>query len=60
MFTVYLLNIPSIDKYYVGYTNDLTRRLSEHKRKKLPAKLHLQGVHFYRTITKQTKINQLI
>ena len=34
MFTVYILFSSSIDKYYVGYTNDLERRLTEHKRKK--------------------------
>ena len=34
MFTLYILYSPSIDKYYVGYTNDLTRRLLEHNRKK--------------------------
>ena len=34
MFIVYILYSSSIDKYYVGYTNDLERRLSEHNRKK--------------------------
>ena len=34
MFTVYILFGSSIDKYYVGYTNDLERRLTEHNRKK--------------------------
>ena len=34
MFTVYILYSNSLDKYYVGYTNDLERRLSEHNRKK--------------------------
>ena len=34
MFTVYILFSSSIDKYYVGYTNDLERRLTEHNRKK--------------------------
>ena len=34
MFTLYILYSPSIDKYYVGFTNDLTRRLREHNRKK--------------------------
>jgi putative endonuclease len=34
MFVVYILYSNSLDKYYVGYTNDLERRLSEHNRKK--------------------------
>ena len=34
MYTLYILYSHSIDKYYVGYTNDMTRRLSEHNRKK--------------------------
>jgi putative endonuclease len=32
MFTVYILYSQRIDKFYVGYTNDLNRRLSEHNR----------------------------
>ena len=34
MFTVYILYSKSIDRYYVGYTNDIQRRLSEHNRPK--------------------------
>ena len=34
MFIVYILYSSSIDKYYVGFTNDLERRLLEHNRKK--------------------------
>jgi len=34
MFIVYILHSSSIDKYYVGYTNDLERRLLERNRKK--------------------------
>jgi len=34
MFTVYILHSNSLDRYYVGYTNDLERRLKEHNRKK--------------------------
>jgi putative endonuclease len=34
MFTLYILYSKSIDSYYVGYTNDIHRRLSEHNRKK--------------------------
>jgi putative endonuclease len=34
MFTLYILYSKSIDNYYVGYTNDIDRRLSEHNRKK--------------------------
>ena len=34
MYVVYILYSSSIDKYYVGYTNDIERRLSEHNRKK--------------------------
>ena len=32
MYTLYILYSESLDKYYVGYTNDLIRRLSEHNR----------------------------
>ncbi|MGD0341653.1 MAG: GIY-YIG nuclease family protein [Bacteroidales bacterium] len=34
MFVVYILYSKSFDRYYVGYTNDLERRISEHNRKK--------------------------
>ena len=34
MYIVYILYSSSIDKYYVGYTNYIERRLSEHNRKK--------------------------
>ena len=34
MFIVYILHSQSLDRYYVGYTNDLERRLTEHNRKK--------------------------
>ena len=34
MYTVYILHSKSIDKFYVGYTNDLKRRIREHNRKK--------------------------
>jgi putative endonuclease len=34
MYTLYILYSISLDRYYVGYTNDLKRRLSEHNRKK--------------------------
>ena len=34
MYTFYILFSSTIDRYYVGYTNDLSRRLSEHNRKK--------------------------
>ena len=34
MFTLYILYSKSIDSYYVGFTNSLERRLSEHNRKK--------------------------
>ena len=34
MFIVYILYSKSFDRYYVGYTNDLERRISEHNRKK--------------------------
>ena len=33
-YIVYILYSTKIDKYYVGYTNDIQRRLSEHNRKK--------------------------
>ncbi len=34
MYSVYILYSSKIDKYYVGYTNDIERRLSEHNRQK--------------------------
>ena len=34
LFIVYILYSSSIDKYYVGYTNDFERRFAEHNRKK--------------------------
>ncbi len=34
MYTVYVLYSDRIDRYYIGYTNDLERRLSEHNRRK--------------------------
>ncbi len=34
MYTLYILYSESFDRFYVGYTNDLERRLSEHNRKK--------------------------
>jgi putative endonuclease len=34
MYTLYILYSKSIDSYYVGYTNSIERRLSEHNRKK--------------------------
>lgn len=33
-FIVYILYSQKLDRYYVGYTNDLGRRISEHNRKK--------------------------
>ena len=32
MYTLYILHSKNLDRYYVGYTNDLPRRLSEHNR----------------------------
>jgi putative endonuclease len=32
MYTLYILHSKSVDRYYVGFTNDLERRLSEHNR----------------------------
>ncbi|MFN8239618.1 MAG: GIY-YIG nuclease family protein [Bacteroidales bacterium] len=34
MYIVYILYSQTLDRYYVGYTNDLCRRLAEHNRKK--------------------------
>ena len=34
MYTLYILFSKSLNKFYVGYTNDLNRRLSEHNRVK--------------------------
>ena len=32
MYSLYILHSKSIDRYYVGYTNNLERRLYEHNR----------------------------
>jgi putative endonuclease len=32
MHTLYILHSKSVDRYYVGYTNDIVRRLGEHNR----------------------------
>ena len=32
MYIVYILYSASADRYYVGYTNDINRRLKEHNR----------------------------
>ena len=32
MYIVYILHSKKLDRYYIGYTNDLCRRLSEHNR----------------------------
>ena len=32
MYIVYILYSRSLDRYYAGYTNDLSRRLAEHNR----------------------------
>jgi len=34
MFTLYILYSARLDRYYVGFTNDIERRLSEHNRLK--------------------------
>ena len=34
MFVVYILFSKKSDRYYIGYTNDLERRISEHNRRK--------------------------
>ena len=34
IYSVYILFSKSFDRFYVGYTNDLERRISEHNRKK--------------------------
>jgi putative endonuclease len=34
MYSVYILYSESFNRYYVGYTNDLDRRIAEHNRKK--------------------------
>ncbi len=34
MFTLYILYSEKLDRFYVGYTNDLDRRMSEHNRPK--------------------------
>ena len=34
MYTLYILYSRSIDRYYVGYTDSMVRRLAEHNRKK--------------------------
>ena len=32
MYTLYILHSKSLGRYYIGYTNDLIRRISEHNR----------------------------
>ena len=32
MYTLYILYSKNLDRFYVGYTNDLVRRLREHNR----------------------------
>ena len=34
MFSVYILFSTKLNRYYVGYTNNMQRRISEHNRKK--------------------------
>jgi putative endonuclease len=34
MYSVYIIYSKSLDRYYVGYTNNFVRRLEEHNRKK--------------------------
>jgi predicted GIY-YIG superfamily endonuclease len=34
MYTLYILHSETLDRYYVGYTNNIARRLEEHIRKK--------------------------
>ena len=34
MYKVYIIYSKSIDKYYVGYTNEIDRRIKEHNRVK--------------------------
>ena len=34
MYTVYILYSQTLHRYYVGYTNNLERRIAEHNRKK--------------------------
>ena len=34
MFTVYILYSSKVDRYYVGHTNNIERRITEHNRKK--------------------------
>ena len=34
MYEVYILHSQTLNHYYVGYTNDLDRRLTEHNRRK--------------------------
>jgi putative endonuclease len=32
MYTLYILHSKTVNRYYVGYTNDVIRRLTEHNR----------------------------
>ena len=34
MFIVYILYSEKVNRYYVGYTNDIDRRIGEHNRRK--------------------------
>jgi len=61
MFTVYILQSQSLNRYYVGFTNDLERRLSEHNRKKgkyTDAGIPWQLVYFETFSTKIEAMNR--
>ena len=61
----YILFSESINKYYIGYTNDINRRLSEHNRVKgkftdkgIPWKL-VYSEHFSTKAEAQTREKQI-
>jgi putative endonuclease len=55
MYTLYILYSESFDRFYVGYTNDLERRLSEHNRKK--GKFTDAGIPWY-LVYSETFVNK--
>ena len=47
MFYVYILTNAEEDKYYIGYSSDLKRRLNEHKAGKVYWSRRLENVKLY-------------
>lgn len=58
MFIVYILHSQSLDRYYVGYTNDLERGLTEHNRKKGNIQIQESRGSWFTTKYIQLKLKQ--